>query len=67
MFKVAPSYSVKEFEDDFKANLAKCATQIRVENRQKIGNEKKEKQEEAEKDEQMGEASGQINDKLIDE
>lgn len=48
MVKISPSYSVKEFEDDFKTNLAKCASQTKAENdeQQKQNDEPQKKNDE---------------------
>lgn len=43
MAKVSSSYSIKEFEEDLKANLTKCVMQIKSENRRKNEIEEEEK------------------------
>lgn len=35
MVKVSPLYSINEFEEDFKINLAKCALQMKEKNDEK--------------------------------
>lgn len=42
MIKIYPSYSLKEFESDLKANLTKCATRMKNENSKEKENEREE-------------------------
>lgn len=60
MVRISTSYSIQEFEEDSKANITKCATQMKCENRQIIENEEEEKPKEIEKEKEEDDAKGQI-------